>query len=107
MVAIGDSDCSSPMPRWVSIYLGIRAIQHPNVGGIQGRSRVEDEFGDAVSLAEAVIVMQNRRKRSNETAREYIQVMRNLGGQVDMAEKDVIRFIAEDLTSDVLTIQEL
>ena len=67
------------------------------------QEEIEEEFGETVSVAEAVIAMQKRKKKGSETTREYMQAMRNLGGQVGMAEKDVIRFIAEGLTNDEST----
>ena len=71
------------------------------------RAELEDEFGSIASTANIMLEMQKRRRRYGESANEYIQVMRNLGAQWEMAERDVIRFIAEGLTNDELIIREL
>ena len=61
---------------------------------------IEEEFGDAVSTADIIISLQKTKKRANETLREYLRVMRNLGEQANLEDRDIIRFIAEGLTDD-------
>ena len=47
------------------------------------REDLELEFGDDVSTADVVSDMHRRKKKANETPREYVQVMRNLGDQAE------------------------
>ena len=71
------------------------------------REELELEFGDDVSTAVVVLNMHQRKKRADETPREYVQVMHNLGDQADLGERVIIRFIAEGLTEDEQLIREL
>ena len=44
---------------------------------------MELEFGNDVLTADVVLNMHRRKKKANETPREYVQVMRNLGDQAE------------------------
>ena len=71
------------------------------------REEMVFELGDDVPTADVVLNMHRRKKKVNETAREYVQVMCNLRDQADLGEQDVISFIAEGLTDDEQQIREL
>ena len=71
------------------------------------REEMELEFGEDVSTADVVLNMHRRKRKTNETPREYVQVMHNMGDQAVLDERDIIRFIAEGLTVDPQVIREL
>ena len=52
------------------------------------RAEMEYEFDSIASAAEIMLEMQKRRRCYGESANEYIQGMRNLGAQCEMAERD-------------------
>ena len=56
--------------------------------------------------ADIVLSMSRRKRKINETPKKYVQIMRNLGDQANLEERDIICFIAEGHIDDKQGIRE-